>query len=191
MVELANIKSPSKGRWDGTIARAIPSCADVASLLACAFVKSASVATMPIVVEHPFHGRIERFVAQWPIAFEDDLTRIPTVGSIDFSCGIQLTGEELHSAIDACEIVNNGIYKLDFNEGDEVSRPKFIISSEQTISSYREEVAFSNVIGEGATVLFSGPMHKFFGKKEVVNIFLGDDQPIVTVSYTHLRAHET
>ena len=50
MVELANIKSPSKGRWDGTIARAIPSCADVASLLACAFVKLASVATMPIVV---------------------------------------------------------------------------------------------------------------------------------------------
>ena len=139
-------------------------------------------ATMPIVVEHPFHGRIERFVAQWPIAFEDDLTRIPTVGSIDFSCGIQLTGEELHSAIDACEIVNNGIYKLDFNEGDEVSRPKFIISSEQTISSYREEVGFSNVIGEGATVLFSGPMHKFFGKKEVVNIFLGDDQPIVMIT---------
>jgi len=139
-------------------------------------------ATMPIVVEHPFHGRIERFVAQWPITFEEDLTRIPTIGSIEFNCGIQLTAEELHSAIDACEIVNNGIYKLDFREGDEVSRPKFIISSEQTISSYREEVAFSTVIGEGATVLFSGPMHKFFGKKDNVNIFIGDDQPIVMIT---------
>ena len=139
-------------------------------------------ATLPIVVEHPFSGRIERFLAQYPITFEEDLTRIPTVGSIDLNCGIQLTGEELHNAIDACEIVNNGIYKLDFKEGDEVSRPKFIVSSEQSISSYREEVAFSNVIGEGATVLFSGPVHKFFGKKDIVNIFIGDDQPIVMIT---------
>ena len=93
-----------------------------------------------------------------------------------------MTGEEFHDAIDACEIVNNGIYKLDFREGDEVSRPKFIISSEQTISSYREEITFSNVIGEGATVLFSGPMHKFFNKKDTINMFLGDDQPIVMLT---------
>lgn len=140
-------------------------------------------ATMPIVVEHPFGGRIERFVAQLPqINFDERLQSIPTIGNIDFNCGIQLTGEEFHDAIDACEIVNNGVYKLDFKEGDEVSRPKFIISSEQTISSYREEVAFSNVIGEGATVLFSGPMHKFFGKKDVINIFIGDDQPIVMIT---------
>ena len=139
-------------------------------------------ATLPIVVEHPFQGRIERFVAQYPISFEEELERIPTVGSINFSCGIQLSGEEFHEAIDACEIVNNGIYKLDFREGDEVSRPKFIISSEQTISSYREEVPFGRVIGEGATVLFSGPLHKFFNKKDTINMFIGDDQPIVMIT---------
>ena len=139
-------------------------------------------ATMPIVVEHPFQGRIERFVNQWPITWELELEEIPTVGAIDLKCGIQLTGEEFHNAIDACEVVNNGIYKLDFIEADEITRPKFIISSELQISSYREEVPFSNVIGESSTVLFSGPLHKFFNKKDIINIFIGDDQPIIMVT---------
>ena len=139
-------------------------------------------ATMPVVIEHPFNGRIERFVAQWPIAFESELERIPTIGSIDFGCGIQFTGEEFHNAIDACEIVNNGIYKLNFHQGDEVSRPKFVISSEMTVSSYREEVSFDTVVGESSTVLFSGPLHKFFDKKDTINMFIGDDQPIVMIT---------
>ena len=139
-------------------------------------------ATMPIVIEHPFHGRIERFLGLWPLVFEENLERIPTVGSMDLKSGIQLTGEEFHEAIDACEIVNNGIYKLDFIEEDEISRPKFIISSEQTVSSYKEELQLNHYIGESSTVLFSGPMHKFFNKKDVINMFIGDDQPIVMIT---------
>ena len=139
-------------------------------------------ATMPIVIEHPFQGRIERFLRLWPIEFQEDMQAIPTIGSADLRCGVQLTGEQFHEAIGACEIVNNGIYKLDFREADEISRPKFIISSELTISSYREEVPFGQVIGESSTVLFSGPMHKFFNKKDTINMFIGDDQPIVMIT---------
>tara|TARA_R110000824_G_scaffold127475_1_gene287666 strand:+ start:120 stop:896 length:777 start_codon:yes stop_codon:yes gene_type:complete len=139
-------------------------------------------ATMPIVVEHPFQGRIERFVNQWPFAWEEDLENIPTVGVIDFNAGIQVSAEEFYNSIDACEVVNNGIYKLNFIGADDLSRPKFIISSEEIISSYREELPFSKVIGESATVLFSGPLHKFFGRKGTINIFIGDDQPIIMVT---------
>ena len=52
----------------------------------------------------------------------------------------------------------------------------------QDLSSYREELPFSKVIGESATVLFSGPLHKFFGRKGTINIFIGDDQPIIMVT---------
>ena len=139
-------------------------------------------ATMPMVIEHPFRGRIERFMVYWPLTFQEELETVPTIGSIDLKCGIQLTGEEFHDALDACEIVNSGIYKLDFIEQDEITRPKFIISSDWTVSSYREEVPFSRVVGEASTVLFSGPLHKFFNKKDIINIFIGDDQPIVMIT---------
>mgnify|MGYP003147769660 CR=1 FL=1 len=139
-------------------------------------------ATMPIVIQHPFDGRINRMLGRWPLPFNENLEEVITMGEIEPSCGVQVTGEELDSAIDACEIVNNGIYRLDFIEADEITRPKLIISSEVQVSSYREEMPFSRVIGESSTVLFSGPLHKFFNKKDIINIFIGDDQPIIMVT---------
>ena len=76
----------------------------------------------------------------------------------------------------------NWTYKLNFIEGDEITGPKFIVSSEFTYSAYREEIPFSRVNGESSTVLFSGPLHKFFNKKDIINIFIGDDQPIVMIA---------
>jgi len=139
-------------------------------------------ATMPIVVSHPFEGRVNRFIERWPLNFDSDLEEVLNLGVIDVRCGIQVTGEEFHNAIDACEILNNGIYKLDFHESDDVSNAKFIISSQQTISSYREEMVFSNSVGESSTVIFSGPLHKFFNKNDIINIFIGDNQPIVMIT---------
>jgi len=139
-------------------------------------------ATMPIVVHHPFEGRINRFIERWPLNFDSDLEEVLKLGVIDVRCGIQVTGDEFHNAIDGCEILNNGIYKLDFHESDELSNPKFIISSSATVSAYREEMVFSNSVGESSTVIFSGPLHKFFNKDEIINIFIGDNQPIIMVT---------
>ena len=139
-------------------------------------------ATMPIVVHHPFEGRINRLIERWPLNFDGDLEEVVKIGVIDVRCGIQVTGEEFHNAIDACEILNNGIYKLDFFEPDDVSNAKFIVSSSATVSSYREEMEFSNSVGESSTVVFSGPLHKFFNKDEIINIFIGDNQPIIMVT---------
>ena len=139
-------------------------------------------ATMPIVVHHPFEGRINRFIERWPLNFDSDLEEVLKLGVIDVRCGVQVTGDEFHNAIDGCEILNNGIYKLDFHESDELSNPKFIISSSATVSAYREEMVIGNSVGESSTVIFSGPLHKFFNKDEIINIFIGDNQPIIMVT---------
>ena len=148
-------------------------------------------ATMPIVVHHPFEGRVNRFIERWrpksepyrrPLNFDSDLEEVLKLGVIDVRCGVQVTGEEFHNAIDGCEILNNGIYKLDFHESDDLSNPKFIISSSATVSAYREEMVISNSVGESSTVIFSGPLHKFFNKDEIINIFIGDNQPIIMVT---------
>ena len=148
-------------------------------------------ATMPIVVNHPFEGRVNRFIERWspkthphrrPLNFDSDLEEVLKLGVIDVRCGVQVTGEEFHNAIDGCEILNNGIYKLDFHESDDLSNPKFIISSSATVSAYREEMVISNSVGESSTVIFSGPLHKFFNKDEIINIFIGDNQPIIMVT---------
>tara|TARA_R100001015_G_C4630690_1_gene192551 strand:- start:308 stop:1084 length:777 start_codon:yes stop_codon:yes gene_type:complete len=139
-------------------------------------------ATMPIVVEHPYNGRIGRFAQFYPFTFEDELDRIPQMGAVNLKSGIQMTGEQLFDAIDACEIVNNGIYKLNYFEEDDVTDAKFIVSSEERISSYREEIEVISTVGESSTVMFSGPIHRFFDKTDKINVFLGDDQPILMVT---------
>ena len=139
-------------------------------------------ATMPMVVRHPFEGRIERLINQWPLSYNENLEELLSLGEIKVECGVQVTGAELQESLDACEIVNNGIYKLDFKETDDLTDAKFVISSEEIASSYREEMAFSNNIGESATVVFSGPLHKFFNKDDKINIFIGDNQPIIMVT---------
>ena len=50
LVDAPKMRSPSIGRWEGTIARENPSCAVVAKRFACALLKTASVATMPMLV---------------------------------------------------------------------------------------------------------------------------------------------
>ena len=139
-------------------------------------------ATMPMVVRHPFEGRIERLLRIWPLTYSEDLDELLEIGDIKIESGIQVTGAELHDTLDACEIVNNGIFKLDYKESDDLSDAKFVVSSEELSSSYREEMVFSNDVGESATVVFSGPLHKFFNKDDKINIFIGDNQPIVMVT---------
>ena len=43
-------------------------------------------------------------------------------------------------------------------------------------------MVINNDIGESATVVFSGPLHKFFNKDDTINIFIGDNQPILMVT---------
>jgi hypothetical protein len=143
---------------------------------------SGKKATMPIVIRHPYGGRITRFLNYWPFSFEEELITVFKMGEINLRCGIQIKGDVFHNAIDACEVVNHGIYKMNFIEEDELSNAKFIISSDRQISSYQEEIEYNATVGESSTVLFSSPLHKFFNKGDIINVFIGDDQPVVMIT---------
>jgi len=138
-------------------------------------------ATMPIVIRHPYDGRLRRFLNYWPFSFDEELN-IHSFGEIQLRCVIELTKDALYNAIDGCEIVNHGIYQMNYIEEDEITNAKFIISSDKQISSYREEVEYLNTSGESSTVLFSSPLHKFFNKNELIRIFIGDDQPLLMIT---------
>ena len=139
-------------------------------------------ATMPMVVEHPFHGNLTRLVDRWPLDFDEDLSQVISLGVIDVRCGVQVTGRQLQDAISACKIVNSGLYKLDYRIADDISNAKFTISSEEVVSSFKEEINMSQDIGESSTVYFSGPLHKAFAWEQKINIFIGDDQPIIMLA---------
>ena len=138
-------------------------------------------ATMPIVVRHPYEGRIERFLEYWPFNFNAEMDGLLKFGSVHIDAGIQITGTHLKEAITACEVVNNGIYKLNYICGDEVVNDKLVLSSNKQISSYEEDVLISRSTGESSTVSFSGPLHKFFNDDEIINMYIGDDQPILMI----------
>ena len=141
-------------------------------------------ATMPIVVQHPYQTRINAFMNHWPITFNAELDNLIQFGEMKFDGAIQLTSEELTEVITACEIVNNGIYKFNYSAGDGIVNDKLMVSSSMHVSSYSEEIVCENTHGESSTVLFSGPLHKFFNKGETVNVYIGDDNPIMMVSET-------
>lgn len=138
-------------------------------------------ATMPIVVRHPYEGRIERFLEYWPFNYNTEIELL-TFGQVKIEAGFQITGTNLKEAITACEVVNNGIYKLNYICGDEVVNDRLVLSSNKQISSYEEDVSILNSVGDSATVSFSGPIHKFFSDEEIINVFIGDNQPILMLS---------
>ena len=139
-------------------------------------------ATIPIVTQHPFLNRIDAFMQYTLPTYSEDLTNIPRVGNISPSCGIQLSGSDFIDAIESCEIVNNGVYRFDYYEEDDTSNAKLTISSAELNASYNETLTMLQDSGESATVLFSAPLHKFVNKKENINLFIGDDQPLILVT---------
>jgi len=136
-------------------------------------------ATLPIVIRHPHQERINNFIEHYPFERENN---IPKIGSVNLSCGVEMSAVAFQEAITACEIVNNGIYRLDYVETDDISDAKFLISSNMQVASYREDLGIINSHGESATVIFSGPIHKFFNKDETITIYLGDNEPILILS---------
>jgi hypothetical protein len=138
-------------------------------------------ATMPMVVSHPYEGRIERFLEYWPFTFNTEMDSLLNFGQVKIEAGFQITGTNLKEAITACEVVNNGIYKLNYICGNDVVNDRLVLSSNKQISSYEEDVPVLRNTGESSTVSFSGPLHKFFNDEEIINVYIGDDQPVLMI----------
>ena len=93
---------------------------------------------------------------------------------------VHLGNEIFSSLISACETVGSGQYRMDWL--DETNSLK--MESRNNNENWVEEMAELNCdFKEGATVEFTGPIHKLFGNEEI-NIYLSDDKPITIISET-------
>ena len=80
----------------------------------------------------------------------------------------------------AVESVGSGVFKLDF-DGESLT-----ISSSKLNESYSEVLEFGEKLwaayGEEATVEWSGPLHKFFKKDQLLTFYVLDDAPLVIIA---------
>ena len=130
-------------------------------------------ASLSIVVEHPHRNMINVFKNRVKdYAFDSTLGNYPAWSDrLKFNTKVIIETDRFIEAIDSCEIVGTGIYKLDFGE-------EFIISSIDDFSGFTSSFIVVNE-GEESTVEFTSPIHKFFDKDELMGIVFSDDSPIL------------
>ena len=130
-------------------------------------------ASLSIVVEHPHRNMIDVFknrVKDYSLA--TPLEELPAWSDrLTFNTKVFIDTETFIDAIESCEIVGTGIYKLDFGE-------ELIISSNDDFGGFTSSFEVINE-GEESTVEFTSPIHKFFEKKNPMVIVFSDDSPIL------------
>lgn len=130
-------------------------------------------ASLSIVVEHPHRNMIDVFKNRVKdYAFDSLLENYPAWSDkLTFNTKVVIETDKFIEAIDSCETVGTGIYKLDFGE-------EFIISSTDDFSGFTSSFIVVNE-GEESTVEFTSPIHKFFNKNELMAVVFSDDSPIL------------
>ena len=102
-------------------------------------------------------------------------------GKSKFEGAFTLTNKQFTSCIKTCELVKSGVYKLDFNK----NLPKFS-TRENVQNKYEETLTPVFVLGEPATIEFSGPLYSFFKKEHLLNFYVKDEFPLLVVAEDRL-----
>ena len=139
-------------------------------------------ASVPQVVNHPNMDAIERLSGMVShVSYQPQPQVLFTFGKSQFEGSFTLTQKDFASCIKACELVKEGIYKLDFNN----NVPKF--STRQNVQNkYEEQLTPIFTLGEPATLEFSGPLHSFFKKEQLLNFYVRDEFPLLIVAEDRL-----
>ncbi len=132
-------------------------------------------AEIPIVVIHPHYSTIS-MMGNKDINFNLEMNDFIDYGSKNkqYTTALQLNSATLADAIKACELVQSGIYTLNYNED-------FTISSNLGNESYSQQIDLLRHNGDPATISISAPVHSLFNN-EIINIYMSDDVPITIVS---------
>ena len=134
-------------------------------------------ASLPRIIEWPSMDAITRMgpkMMDVPTAPSEEL---PKVSNINFEAMVTISNESLSEAISMCELVGSGVYRFDVNDdGLKIS------SSDGVTNNFSDVVTPFLKIGDDATVEFSSPIHKFFKKDQMLNIYLLDDAPVFIVA---------
>ena len=135
-------------------------------------------ASIPRVVEWSNIQVITRLgprLSGMPVVLDPE--NIPTMGKAKFEGAFIISNETFSDVISGCELVKSGVYKID------ASKESLTFSSDDGINNnYTEEVTPMLRVGDEATVEFSGPLHKFFKKDQILTFYVLDDAPIVIIA---------
>tara|TARA_R110002167_G_scaffold174345_5_gene373187 strand:+ start:764 stop:1525 length:762 start_codon:yes stop_codon:yes gene_type:complete len=134
------------------------------------------VRNMPRVILHPNMDsitNIKNLVSH--IVYEAQPSTLFSFGKKEFEGSCSVSHKQFKDAIKACELINSGIYKLDFND-------TLSIASRNLNDIYSESITpvFSN--GEPATIEFSGPLYAFFNADQILNVYMRDEFPLLIVA---------
>jgi len=135
--------------------------------------------TLPRVNQHPHHEVIQRLYLM-DLQLDNEM---PQFNGNSFEGSFEIATSDFREAINQCELIGTGVYKLDWNVEDmgEVE----ISSSVIGVKGYTTTASVENGKGDSATVCFTGPLHKFF-KGETITFYVKDEFPILLVGEDRL-----
>lgn len=134
-------------------------------------------ASLPRVVEWPPLNAITRMgpmMMDVPLEIKPDA--LPSVGRAAFEGCFVLNSQVFSDVISGCELVGSGVYKINFDEELTFS------SSDGVTNNYSEVVEPLFRTGDPATVEYSGPLHSFFEKDQMLTFYVLDDAPLLIVA---------
>ena len=139
-------------------------------------------ASIPRVVNHPTMGAITRLLEMTSeVSFQEEPTELPQFGKHQYEGAFVISGGNFSDCMKSCELVKSGVYRIDFD------KEKVHISSQQTIQNrYMETIVPNHVLGEAATLEYTGPLHNFFDKDSNLIFFVKDEFPLLIVAEDRL-----
>jgi len=143
-------------------------------------------ASVPLIVNHPNQDALDTLKGMLThINYQANPNVLFNFGKSKFEVGFTLTQEQLNETLKTCELVKTGVYKFDFHKTNEEPYANCLeVSSRQNASNKYEEIIspLFRLGDSGATLEFSSPIHKFFKKDQLVNIYMKDEFPLLLVA---------
>lgn len=135
-------------------------------------------ASVPKVVNHPSMDALEHALERTKeITWTPALGTLPVFGKSTFEGAFSITSSQFSDCIKNCELVKSGVYSLNFD------KEKATFSSRQTVQNqYTETITPVGVLGEAATLDYTGPLHNFFDKDQLLHFYVKDDFPLLIVA---------
>ena len=135
-------------------------------------------ASLPMIVNHPHMDAITRIREMVKhISYEEQLDKLWSFGSATFEGAFQLNSDIYSEAISLCELVKSGVYKLNYFGGNVTFSSRASASNQ-----YEQTIQLASAMGEDATLEYSGPLHNFFEKGQILNFYVKDEFPLIIVA---------
>tara|TARA_R110000744_G_scaffold375_3_gene1412 strand:+ start:13109 stop:13927 length:819 start_codon:yes stop_codon:yes gene_type:complete len=149
--------------------------------------------TLPLILEHPFQNSLTTFNSnlrgvryQEPSLFEDNplghQSGITVSDRVAFDTCLILDGDTLQENLKQCELVNTGIYTMDWD-----GETTLLLSSSNNTERYNVGMETRDLFDNNnpATIQITMPLGAFLNTRDKCNLFIKDEFPILIVTETN------